>query len=330
MNDLSKFFKNLDVSKIKDRIIVGVLAGGISSEREISLKTGKNIHDSLLRSGYNALFIDFKDINLDKLKKINRAFLALHGRYGEDGTVQGMLELMKIPYTGSGVLSSAMVIDKILSKRIMEYEGLPTPGFLEVRSEKNMQTLKPAFGQVVSIISEKIGYPVIIKPNREGSTIGLTKASDEKELYDGLKVAVSYDERVLVEKFIKGREVTVGIIGRKPVPLPVIEIIPRNGLFSYECKYTKNMTEYIVPAVMELALEEKITGMSLRSHEALCCNGISRVDLIIDEKNQAHILEVNTMPGMTETSLVPMAAGAAGIGFDQLVEIVLDCAKLEN
>ncbi|MBN2073371.1 MAG: D-alanine--D-alanine ligase [Actinobacteria bacterium] len=315
---------------MKNRILIGVIAGGLSSEREISLKTGKNINDSLLRSGYNTLFIDFMDIDTGKLKKIDRAFLALHGRYGEDGTVQGILELMKIPYTGSGVLSSAMVIDKILSKRIMRYEGLPTPDFTEVRSGKNMDSLKPDLKHISLIVRKEIGYPVVIKPNREGSTIGITKACNEEELYKGLEVAIKYDGRVLVEKFIKGREITVGIIGREPVPLPIVEIIPRNGFFSYECKYIKNMTEYIVPAVIEPDIGKSIIDMSLKSHKALCCNGISRVDLIIDENNDVHILEVNTMPGMTGTSLVPMAARAAGISFDLLVEIILDCTGLEN
>lgn len=326
MKSISEGFKNLKIRQKKQSSIIGVLAGGISSERDISIKTGNNIFNSLKRSGYKVRFIDPKDDGfIDGIKKIDIAFLALHGRYGEDGTIQGLLELLKIPYTGSGILSSAVVIDKILSKKIMIMENIPTPDYIEI----DLNSSGRISSQLDADIKKRIGYPVVIKPNTEGSTIGISCIKNALELEKGIKKATVYDRRILIEKYIDGRELTVGIIGMKPVALPVIEIRPESGFFDYKAKYTKNMTEYIIPPEMKNSLYEEIQDISLTCHKILSCCGLSRVDFILDSNDIPYVLEVNTMPGMTSTSLVPMAADAAGIEFDQLIEIILDSAELK-
>jgi D-alanine-D-alanine ligase len=325
MNNTRGIFSDIKIRIMKNEVRVGVIAGGVSSEREVSLKTGKNILESLKRSGYNAVFIDPKGNDfISKIKKIDIAFMALHGKFGEDGTVQGLLELLRIPYTGSGVLSSALVMDKILSKQIMISKNIPTPGYMEIDMENN----ESSEGLVDRIIKEKIGYPVMIKPNAGGSTIGINLVNSGEFLEDGIKAASQYDRKLLVEKYIAGRELTVGIIGKDPVPLPIIEIKPVSGFFDYKSKYTEDMTRYTVPVPLEKELAEEISSISLKCHQVFGCCGISRVDLILDNKIP-YVLEVNTMPGMTATSLVPMAAGAAGIKFDHLVEIILDTADIK-
>jgi len=326
MNNIVKGFKNLKIRQKKQSSIIGVLAGGISSERDISIKTGKNILDSLKRSGYMVRFIDLKDDGfIDEIKKIDIAFLALHGRYGEDGTVQGLLELLKIPYTGSGILSSALVMDKIFSKKIMIMENIPTPDYIEI----DLSSGGGISSQLDADIREKIGYPIVVKPNAEGSTIGISCIKKASGLEEGISKAAPYDKNILIEKYIDGRELTVGIIGMDPVALPIIEIRPKSGFFDYEAKYIKNMTEYIIPPEMKSSLYKEIQEISLICHKMLFCCGISRVDFILDSNDIPYVLEVNTMPGMTSTSLVPMAADAADIEFDHLIEIILDSADLK-
>ncbi|MFC2144898.1 D-alanine--D-alanine ligase [Actinomycetota bacterium] len=324
MCELTDRFLKIRIREQKNKKI-GVLTGGISSEREISLKTGRNIFESLERSGYDADFIDIKDDLLEKVRSIDIAFLALHGRYGEDGTIQGMLELLKIPYTGSGVLSSAMVLDKILSKKIFILANIPTPSFIEL----DLNDSKLELDSLKKDIKVKTGYPVVAKPNSEGSTIGIRTVYDESELEEGIKEAARYDKRILLEKFINGRELTVGIIGSEPEGLPIIEVKPKSGFFDFDSKYKKGLTEYIVPAKIDKKTAENIMEISMNCHKVLGCCGISRVDFILDNNNTPYVLEINTMPGMTSTSLVPMAAAAAGINFDLLVEIILDSAKLK-
>jgi D-alanine-D-alanine ligase len=319
-------FEDLEIRKKKKDIMIGVLAGGISSERKVSLKTGNNILESLHRSGYNAELMDPQNHNfINDVKKADIAFMALHGRYGEDGTVQGLLELLKVPYTGSGVLSSALVIDKILTKKIMMKEDIPTPQYLEIDSDDPLKRIINIDGEIL----RDMGYPVVVKPNTEGSTIGITKAVNIEELESGIRLASRYDKRVMIEKYISGRELTVGVVGKDPRALPVIEIKPKSGFFDYESKYTKNLTEYIVPAEIGSSMTEQVMDLSLRCHQCFSCFGISRVDFILDKENIPYILELNTMPGMTSTSLVPMAAKAAGIDFDHLIEIILDSADLK-
>ncbi len=324
MTDILEEFKNLKVRGKKKKLKIGVIAGGISSEREISLLTGKNIYRSLLKLGYNAIFIDPKNDFLSELKKINLAFLALHGRYGEDGTIQGLLEFMKIPYTGAGVLGSAIAINKLLSKKIMNYENILTPDYVAI-DYNNYKDLS----EIKSLMNEKLSFPLMIKPNSEGSTIGVNIARNDSQLEDALINASEYDNKILIEKYINGRELTVGIIGREPVALPVIEIKPKNDFYDYKAKYVKNMTEYIVPAELDKKVYKYVSDAAVKCHRVLECSGISRVDFILDKKNNAYVFELNTIPGMTATSLVPKAARAAGISFDNLIEIILDLANLK-
>lgn len=324
MLDISNRFKNISIREKKNSLKIGVISGGISSEREISLITGKNIYQSLLKSGYDAVFIDLKDDFYSKLREIDLAFLAVHGRYGEDGTVQGLLELMKIPYTGSGVLASAIAINKIISKKILIYENIPTPEYIEldyIGSE--------GLNKMVYVIEKKFDYPIVVKPNSEGSTIGVNIVQKKDQLKNAVEEAIKYDYKILVEEYIRGRELTVSIIGREPVALPIIEIKPKSGFYDYKSKYTKNMTQYIVPAELNKKIADRISEMALRCHKALGCSGISRIDFMLDGNGNAYVFELNTMPGMTATSLVPKAAKVAGIDFALLVEIILDSASLK-
>jgi D-alanine-D-alanine ligase len=324
MKEILKKFQNPGIRSKKESLRIGVIAGGISSEREISLLTGKNIYESLIRSGYKATFIDFKDDFLNKLKKIDIAFLALHGRYGEDGTIQGLLECLKIPYTGSGILGSAIAINKILSKEILKSKNILTPDYIAI-DYKESQDLS----RITGLVNEKLSLPVIVKPNSEGSTIGINIVDEKDKLVYSIKNALEYDNKVLIEKYIKGRELTVSVIGTEPVALPVIEIKPKDGFYDYQAKYIDHVTEYIVPANLDEEIYTKISKTAVECHKALYCSSISRVDFVLDNYNDAYFFELNTMPGMTATSLVPKAARAAGISFDHLVEIILDLAGLK-
>ena len=299
------------------------MMGGLSQEREISLKTGKAILKSLSEKGYPVIPLDVGSDIAEKLvtEKIECAFFALHGRFGEDGTIQGLLELMRIPYTGSGVLASALAMHKIMSKRFFLCEKIPTPRF-EVFQRKEMKKdlTKMTF----------LSLPVVVKPAREGSTIGISVVQREEELGPALKKAGEYDEEILVEKFMKGKEITVGIL--EDIPLPVIEIVPKSGFYDYHAKYTKGETQYIVPARIPREKYLAAQEMSLKAFQLLGCSGVARVDLMMDENENPYVIDVNTMPGMTETSLLPKAALYAGIPFTDLVERILLGAslKMEN
>ncbi|MHB1346621.1 MAG: D-alanine--D-alanine ligase [Candidatus Humimicrobiaceae bacterium] len=317
-------FKDLEIQKKKKNIKVGVICGGISSEREISLKTGEGIFKALKNCGYNAEYIDFKGDNVSVFKNIDIAFLALHGKYGEDGTVQGLLELLKIPYTGSGVLASSLAIDKIFSKKIFNFEKIPTPAYMGLNLNTDI-----SIEEAKKDIIRKIGYPLVVKPSREGSTIGITIIQDEADLEDAINFAKIYDSAILLEKFISGKQVTVSLIGDKPIALPITEIRPKSGFYDFKSKYTAGLTEYITPALLENKLEKAIKELAIRTHNCLGCYGVSRVDMIIDENDMPFILEINTMPGMTATSLVPKSANAAGISFEKLAEIILNYSSLK-
>lgn len=297
--------------------------GGLSREREISLKTGKAILKALIDKGYNALPVDVGNDIADILlkEKIECAFLALHGRFGEDGTIQGLLELMRIPYTGSGVLASAMAIHKIVSKKIFLWEKIPTPPYdVFKRNELERDPLR----------SISFPLPVVVKPAREGSTIGVSIVRKEDELIPALREAAAYDEEILVEEFIKGKEITVGILGE--LPLPVIEIVPKSGFYDYHSKYTKGETQYIIPARIPREKYLYAQEIGLRAFNALGCCSCARVDLMTDGEGNPFVIDVNTMPGMMETSLLPQAAAYAGIAFEELVERILLGAslKIEN
>jgi D-alanine-D-alanine ligase len=299
---------------------IGMMMGGLSREREISLKTGKAILKALTEKGYTACPIDVgQDIAETLFKeKIECAFIALHGRFGEDGTIQGMLELMRIPYTGSGVLASALALHKIMAKKIFLCEKIPTPSF-EVfqRQEIGKDLLR----------NISLPLPLVVKPAREGSTIGVSIARTEEELILALKEAAKYDEEILVEEFMKGKEITIGIL--EDIPLPVIEIVPKSGFYDYHSKYTKGETQYIIPARIPREKYLSAQEMSLKAFQALGCSGCARVDLMTDENGDPFVIDVNTMPGMTETSLLPQAASYAGIAFEDLVERILLGASLK-
>ena len=307
-----------DQSLKKKRI--GVLMGGLSREREISLKTGKAVLKALIEKGYNACSIDVGHDIAETLakEKIECAFIALHGRFGEDGTIQGMLELMRIPYTGSGVLSSALALHKIMAKKLFLCEKVPTPPFEAVlRQDIGKESFK----------NISISLPLVIKPAREGSTIGVSIVKTEGELALSLKEAGKYDEEILVEKFVEGKEITVGIL--EDIPLPIIEIVPKSGFYNYHSKYTKGETQYIIPARIPREKYLYAQEISLKAFRALGCSGFARVDLMTDEQSDPFVIDVNTMPGMTETSLLPQAAGYAGIPFEDLVERILLGASLQ-
>ncbi len=302
---------------------VAVLMGGLSKEREVSLKTGKAILKALLAKGYNAVCIDVGFDVAEKLvkEKIEGAFIALHGKFGEDGTLQGMLELMRIPYTGSGVLASALALHKVVSKKLFLQEGIPTPRYeVFLKEEVEKDPLKQM----------SLPLPVVVKPAREGSTIGVSIVREESEIRLALKTAAKYDREILVEEFIKGKEVTVAVLDG--LPLPIIEIVPKSGFYDYHSKYTKGETEYIIPARLPREKYLAAQEISLKAYRALGCAGCVRVDLMTDEEDRPYVIDVNTMPGMTETSLVPKAAGYAGIAFEDLAERILLGAslKIEN
>ena len=308
--------KNQSLKKKK----IGVMMGGLSREREISLKTGKAILKALTEKGYTACPIDVGQDVAEILvkKKIEVAFIALHGRFGEDGTIQGMLELMRISYTGSGVLASALALHKIMAKKIFLFEKIPTPPFEVVqRQEIGKDPLR----------NISLPLPLVVKPAREGSTIGISIVRTKEELVPALKEAGKYDEEILVEEFMKGKEITVGIL--EDIPLPVIEIVPKSGFYDYHSKYTKGETQYIIPARIPREKYLYAQGISLKSFQTLGCSGCARVDLMTDENDDSFVIDVNTMPGMTETSLLPKAANYVGITFEDLVERILLGASLK-
>ncbi len=296
------------------------MMGGLSREREISLKTGKAVLKALTEKGYTVTAIDVgEDIGEKLVKgKIECAFLALHGRFGEDGTIQGMLELMRIPYTGSDVLASALAMHKIMAKRFFLCEKIPTPRFEVFQREE----IKKGLQKKISL-----PLPVVVKPAREGSTIGISIVRKEEELIPAFRKAMEYDEEILIEEFMKGKEITVGIL--EDIPLPMIEIVPKSGFYDFHSKYTKGETQYILPARISREKYLYAQEISLQAFQTLGCSGVARVDLMTDENENPFVIDVNTMPGMTETSLLPKAANYAGIPFGDLVERILLKASLK-
>lgn len=297
---------------------IGVLMGGLSAEREVSLKSGAAVHQALLAKGYNAVAIDV-GLNLPQVllqEKIEIAFIALHGRYGEDGCVQGLLELMRIPYTGSGVLASALAMHKLYSKQAFLAAGLLTAPFHHFRRNDRVRLEDISFG-----------LPFVVKPVQEGSSVGVSIVKKESDLAAALECAFAYDEEVLVEQYIKGQEVQVGILDDKPIG--AIEIIPKNEFYDYEAKYTDGMAEHIFPARLEKDLYDKALLTGAATHKALGCRGYSRVDLLVTETGECFVLEVNTLPGMTALSLLPeIAAKGAGLSFEELVVNIVESSSL--
>lgn len=292
--------------------------GGLSAEREVSLASGTAVHQALRERGYDSVAIDVgRDLPQVLIREgVEAAFIALHGRYGEDGCVQGLLELLGIPYTGSGVLASALAMHKLFSKQTFAASGILTAPFYHVRR-----------GQQLSLADLPFGLPLVVKPVQEGSSVGISIVKAEHELEAALELAFRYDDDILVEQFIKGQEVQVGILDDRP--MGAIEIVPKNEFYDFEAKYTDGMAEHIFPARLEQALYEKALQTGLDAHLALGCRGYSRVDLLVTPAGECFVLEVNTLPGMTALSLLPeIAAKGAGLSFESLVERIINTAGL--
>lgn len=305
---------------------IGVLMGGRSAEREVSLRTGEAVCRALSKAGYDTLKIDVGSDLVDNLKKegVELAFLALHGRYGEDGTIQGMLELLDIPYTGPGVLASALAIDKIATKKMLLYEGLPTPRFMQV---KQKDALSAGLPETAEKVLQEMGLPLVVKAPTQGSTIGVSFVHKMEDVVQALELAYRYDRVALVEQFVEGVEVTASVLGNdNPVALPLIEIVSATGVYDYEAKYTSGMSDHIIPPRIPEEQQTVVKELAVRTFQALGCRGLARVDFIVEQEGRAYILEVNTMPGMTATSLFPDAARAAGIEFPQLVDQIVKLA----
>ena len=291
---------------------IGVLCGGTSSEREISLMSGKAVYEAIKKLGFDVVLIDVDKNVATKLvkEKIQIAYVILHGAMGEDGTIQGMLEIMGIAYTGCGVFSSSASIDKIISKKMFEYAKIPTAKWFTI--EKNKPFDMPNF-------------PVVVKPASQGSAIGVSIVKNKKEFEKAVKLAFSFEDRVLVEQYIKGMEITVGVLNGKP--LPVIEIVPKGKFYDFKSKYTLGQSTHIIPARLPNKVLKKAQDIALKIFSEFMCNGICRVDMIVDKKNSIYVLELNTLPGMTQTSLFPDAAKYIGMSFENLVLEILKSAR---
>ena len=302
---------------------VAVLFGGRSAEREVSMMSGAGVLAALRGCGVDAHAFDPAERALDELRRegFARAFIALHGRYGEDGTVQGALELLGIPYTGSGVMASAIAMDKVYTKRIWTTHGLPTPAFALAHSVAE-----------VADAATRFGLPIAVKPSREGSTIGFTKMLSADQAQAAFEIARRHDDDVLCEEFIDGRELTIAVIGSGPAAraLPLIEIVAPAGNYDYQNKYFRDDTRYVCPAELPPALAGDIARLALQSYLAIGCEGWGRVDVMLRRADdRPFLLEVNTSPGMTGHSLVPMAARAAGMSYEDLCLRILASASLK-
>jgi D-alanine-D-alanine ligase len=327
---------------LNPKINIAVFLGGTSPEREVSKSSGKAIYKALNSIGYNCTLIDpaygtnqpetdgeffsakdfgeitnenlIKTVNSELLDNIDLVFLALHGRWGEDGMIQSLLDLKGIKYTGSGVLSSTIAMDKDFSKTIFQKNYVNTPSWVTIDKKFNRD-------EIIRIINSELPYPVVIKPNDQGSTVGLSIAKKDEEVFKAIETAFRYSDLIVVEEYIPGREMTVAILEDKP--LPVLEIIPKSGFYDYESKYTSGMSEYIVPADVTKDVFDKMQQQAITAFRSLRCNVYGRVDFRINEENIPFCLEVNTLPGMTETSLVPKMAKAVGISFEDLIERII-------
>jgi D-alanine-D-alanine ligase len=296
---------------------VGVLFGGRSAEREVSLKSGSMVLAALQRKGVDAHAFDPRDHGLDELfrARFDRVFIALHGRYGEDGTLQGALELAAIPYTGSGVLASALAMDKWRTKLVWQAAGVPTPRYELLSADVDF-----------AAVAKRLGLPIMVKPANEGSSIGMSKVRRAEALEEAYALAANYDPLVIAEQFIDGPELTAGVLGRDALPLIRLET-PRD-FYDYEAKYVADDTRYICPCGLPADAERAIQRVVVRAFDVLGCRGWGRVDLMVDRAGNPYFLEVNTSPGMTDHSLVPMAARAAGLSFDDLCVRILELATV--
>jgi D-alanine-D-alanine ligase len=291
---------------------VAVLMGGESAEREISLESGQAVHAALCSVGIDAHAIDFNKNEFQQLisNNFDHVFIALHGRGGEDGTIQGALDSVGLPYTGSNVLGSALAMDKVLSKTIWRDSGIPTPDALELNRTSNWEE-----------VAQRLNLPIMVKPVREGSSVGASKVTRTEDLSSAWEQANQFDDRVMAESWIEGDEYTISIVGN--TVLPMIKLETKRDFYDYQAKYEDDDTKYICPCGIDESMEETLGELSLRASQLLGVSGWSRVDLMIDGNNKAWLIEVNTVPGMTSHSLVPMAARQAGLSFDELVVQIL-------
>src|SRR5574340_111005 len=294
---------------------VAVLLGGRSAEREVSLKSGAAVLTALTSRGVDAYPFDPAEQGLEQLiaQKFERAFIALHGRFGEDGTIQGALEFLGLPYTGSGVLASALAMDKWRTKLVWQAAGISTPRYRLLDGHSD-------FGAV----AQELGLPIFVKPAREGSSIGMSKVHSVAELESAYRLAAQHDALVIAEQCIEGIEVTAAILGE--TPLPLIRLEPPRTFYDYQAKYLQDDTRYLCPSGLPQEQERAIQALALRAFQVLGCRGWGRADVMLDSKGMPYFLEMNTSPGMTDHSLVPMAAREAGIGFEELVLRILALA----
>lgn len=299
---------------------IGVLMGGLSSEREVSLRSGEAVLVALRERGYRAepIYVD-RDLDLVlRQSGVDACFVALHGRYGEDGCVQGLLETMGIPYTGCDVLASALAMHKVKAKELFRLHNLPTPAYYVASPDDEDPLARHG----------DFGYPCVVKPAREGSSVGVTIVHAESALAPALEAAACFDGDILVERYIAGREVSVAVLGDRA--LGAVEIAPRAGFYDYGAKYQRGGSEYFIPPRLSPERYRGVLIQAVRAHQALGCRGATRVDMIVAESGNEFVLEVNTIPGMTPTSLLPKIADAAGINFGELCEAILLAATLPS
>ncbi|MDE3017582.1 MAG: D-alanine--D-alanine ligase [Nitrospirota bacterium] len=306
--------------KLLTKARIGVLMGGQSSEREVSLRTGQAAHRALLRLGYDAVAIDVTESLVQQLraKRVGLVFLALHGPGGEDGTIQGLLESIGMPYTGSGVRASAIGMHKVATKALLAYAGIPVAEGTVIRSDQGRSAGLPA----------GLHLPLVVKPASEGSTIGVSIVRRRSDWRPALRRAHAYDDEALVEAYIPGREIGVSVLGHagKTVALPAVEIVAPGGFYDYAAKYTKGRTQYLCPAPLKPELARLLKDLAVRTYRTIGCDGAARVDFRVTQRGKPYVLEINTIPGMTETSLLPMAAARAGLDYDALTEFILRSA----
>jgi D-alanine-D-alanine ligase len=304
---------------------IAVLMGGRSLEREFSIKSGQRVSNALRKLGHNVIRLDVDENIVENLtsRKIDLAYVALHGKDGEDGTIQEILEVLNIPYTGPGVYANILSFDKIISKQIFINHGIPTPPFyfLNTSSFRELGSSK-----LLPFILKKIGLPMVIKPSAQGSALGVRLVNKKEDITEAIIYALSYSKKVILEKYIEGVELAVSIIGKEnPRILPIVEIVPKKNFFDFESRATVGKTDYFVPARISSAEEKKVKEIAMAANDSLKCSKLSRVDIILDRKEKIpYVLELNTSPGMTNTSLLPMAAEQAGITFEELVNEIIE------
>jgi D-alanine-D-alanine ligase len=310
---------------------VAVLKGGRSLERQVSLRSGARVQDALERLGHEVIPLDVGADLVDRLRRAEPdvAFVALHGRDGEDGTVQELLEVVGVPYTGSGVSACMRAADKVLAKHAMRDEGIPTPDFYSF-SETAFQALGAA--QALPAIEDRLQFPIVVKPAAQGSALGIKFARTAADVPQALVAAFSYDRKVLLERHVEGRDLAVSIVeqGRgRPRALPIVEAVPQEeDFYDFESRYEIGRTRFVCPADVEADVAARASGIALAVYELLGCSGFGRVDLMLgSDDNQLYVLEADPIPGLTETSLLPQAADAAGIGFDALIDLILTAAQ---